>query len=63
MDRFIDDAKKEYYTVTTKFKIQYGQIYSTKKKSFTVKEQKFKIQYGQIYRVFSSVKTIDFFFI
>ena len=24
MDRFIDDAKKEYYTVTTKFKIQYG---------------------------------------
>ena len=51
MDRFIVLPALGMNIVLTSFKIQYGQIYSTKGTWVQNAPTKFKIQYGQIYRV------------
>ena len=50
MDRFIGYFEIGELSSIWKFKIQYGQIYSSLNDLLNPSLKKFKIQYGQIYR-------------
>ena len=49
MERFIVSQEKNVWALLNKFKIQYGEIYSSAYNLETALNRGFKIQYGEIY--------------